>query len=176
VRTSDLDLDAIQRRRAAARAFVLDDMRVRPTAEVRDFFDQDVPALLDALGRAFAVIRQNAITQANQERQLAETNRIVEAARAWRQDVDPRYGEASAEALCKAVDEMGDIAIQTAKADDEIRQLRAALTEVSQMTAPLSATHDFPSADDALQAVHTRSRRALGSAAAPRLSSEADRG
>lgn len=108
MRIQDLDIDTIQRRNREALAFATEQVggsEYAPEA-VLEHFNDDVPALVDALGRAFAVIRQNAITQVNQERKLAEASRIVEAARAWRQDVDPRYGEASAEALCKAVDEL----------------------------------------------------------------------
>lgn len=100
---------AIARARQAREVFASGDGDPVPDY-LRDLVRDDVPALLDALGRVFAVIRQNAITQANQERKLAEASRIVEAARAWRRDVDPRYGEASAEALCKLVDENADTA------------------------------------------------------------------
>ncbi len=77
----DLDLDAIQRRTREALSFATEQVGGSEYApeSVLQHFDQDVPALINALGRAFAVIRQNAITQVNTEQKLTRARAELDA-------------------------------------------------------------------------------------------------
>lgn len=69
MRFQDLDLDAIQRRNREALTFATEQVGGSEHAPetVLEHFNDDVPVLVDALGRAFAVIRQNEVTEANHQ-------------------------------------------------------------------------------------------------------------
>jgi hypothetical protein len=103
---SGLDLDAIQRRNREALAFATEQVGGSEYAPetVMEHFDQDVPALIDALGRAFAVIRQNAITQAAYEQRLTDGQTFYNALREIESITAPLsdHDFASADDVCNA--------------------------------------------------------------------------
>ena len=133
----DLDIEAIQRRNREALSFVVGQVLGSEYAPetVMEHFDQDVPALIDALGRSFAVIKQNAITEAARRQRTDDD------------DLGPSPAELGDTMTVEAgewtpLDDIGtqiyvygdrpvDIAVQVAEVDNEIRRLRAQVEQLS---------------------------------------------
>lgn len=134
---SDIDLDAIQRRSREALSFATEQVGGGEYAPetVMEHFDQDVPSLIDALGRAFAVIRQDAITRTNQERKIAELNQRIEQAHEsiYIEEFDGDSCPDLETTIAYAVSRYHAVAQSEADAADRIQELRIQLDAIGGM-------------------------------------------